>query len=372
MSDPVAPKSAVASAAEGPSTVSKPRKSIYLTADGKTTENHRGRIMKSNTSETFSTWFPWLGAHFQKPLKPAKKPAVHSSNWRDRFVRLVTVVFHYALILAFNFILSWVFTEQQYFDPRGWQFFVAFSVAAQFLVMIIDEISNWLLKSWLPRCKGREPYKKGEVMHLLSFLPGHTLNLFIIAWPTIHFGIMDWTYDTTTPEGLWKLWKEFIPLLMAWNLTDQQIPHTIMHNIPKLWGLFPIYEHHKTHHTAKTNMTFLRGFKAHPVDFALELEMVLPWLIIRKLLGYEQIHFMAWLLVIVSALYCCHATNPMTPFWWNPLLDYWFIQNPAHHLHHAVNKAHYSPIPYGYLFPGYRQRDIDEYNKVMETDFTFD
>jgi len=323
--------------------------------------------MKSGVTESLSTIFPWAGFFYQKPMNPVKGPVQHSKNSTDRLIWLITYVVYYGVMMGFNVIFSWIHTEQQLFDPKHPAFLLALAVVFVYLALAIDETQRWLLLDWLPRGKAA-PYLKGELKYLLSWTPQHICMLFLQTYPLIYFDVLDWHYDTLSLQGMWKLWKEWLLCYSIWNVVNEQIAHVLMHNNKKFLGL---YEEHKSHHIPRETMTLFRAYQMTAVDFFLELNYLISYVPLRLIFGVEKMHWMVWILTHFTIFISCHGCNPYMPDTWNPIMDYFLKGGISHHLHHACNRGHYSIIPWHHFFPSGRQRDIDEYNKVMKTDYYF-
>jgi len=66
-----------------------------------------------------------------------------------------------------------------------------------------------------------------------------------------------------------------------------------------------------------------------------------------------------------------HSINPYSIMYFNPILDNRLKGNVTHQLHHALNKGYYLFVPYEHFDADARSKDVQKYNKVFKTTFTF-
>ena len=132
------------------------------------------------------------------------------------------------------------------------------------------------------------------------------------------------------------------------------------------------YPFHKSHHRGTQNLGV--GFSIYadllPDNF-LEVGIAFPMLLAaKKVFGFEPtLHYLSMMLWIIMG-FQNHSTNPYTPYFFNPILD--FVARPvvSHNLHHATQQSHYTNIAWSHFWdPMSKQNDIDKYNKCMKTKF---
>ena len=67
-----------------------------------------------------------------------------------------------------------------------------------------------------------------------------------------------------------------------------------------------------------------------------------------------------------------HSVNPFSVMYFNPIFDWLLEPNVNHQLHHALNKGHYTFVPWEHaLSPAKRTADCNRYNQVFKTNFVF-
>jgi len=284
-----------------------------------------------------------------------------------------TWAFDYAWAFAIFPVLQWWFTEQEFTDP--WSFvniFLLVLFLSTFLTLR-DEACIFLLGDMVSENKTDD----GVARNLHNTLMGPVkLTLFFaipvfLAGPSSPLswtrGLLDWSYDIVSLQGAMRMWLEWLVFYTWKDIFAFALIHRAMHK-----NLFGLYRFHKEHHQGKKN---LNVFNAQTIDFfdnfiesAGIAYMNIP---IMWMLGWPiQMHFGSMCLTAIADVQV-HSVNPYTVCWYNPLMDYIFLGNVQHNLHHAKNRDHYTVVPWHHINPTWRRADIEDYNEIMYTAWDF-
>uniref|UniRef100_A0A0G4GD20 Fatty acid hydroxylase domain-containing protein n=1 Tax=Chromera velia CCMP2878 TaxID=1169474 RepID=A0A0G4GD20_9ALVE len=170
-------------------------------------------------------------------------------------------------------------------------------------------------------------------------------------------------------EGPWTILRvlyEFYSMILFKDQVSMRFGHTWMHT-PAGW------QHHKGHHYGKKNLRLILAYHGNQwVDLNIEtLSGPLLLMLFNTLLfGNPSIHLASWLL-IVWADHEAHSANPYSIAYLNPILDWLFLHNVGHHLHHVFVDTNMFFVPYHHLNGSRRKQDLEKYNKTMGTEVDF-
>ena len=108
-------------------------------------------------------------------------------------------------------------------------------------------------------------------------------------------------------------------------------------------------------------------------DVLIEFGGGVPVLIIVKKLCFDptsKVHFLTYGLVLLKGLQG-HSGNPYAPYFFVPALDYLARAPLCHNLHHVIQTDYYITNPHSHFSfnPEARRKDIDLYNKHLQTQF---
>ena len=131
------------------------------------------------------------------------------------------------------------------------------------------------------------------------------------------------------------------------------------------------YLYHKSHHHGTQDLGIGIGLHTDLIDNILKTGIAFPMLLgTKKVLGFEPtIQYLSMMLWIVMGIQL-HSTNPYTPYFFNPILDFLARPTVSHNLHHATQQSHYTFVPWQHFWdPMSKQDDTDTYNRCMKTKF---
>jgi len=289
------------------------------------------------------------------------------------FVWLFTWLFDWAWFLAVYPVLQWWFVDQAFVDP--WGFFAIAALVGFLAVFLIarDEACMLFLGDLVSEHKTDD----GVPRNLYRTLIGPvklTIWFTIPVWlasPNSPIaatrGLLDWHYDVLTFEGAARMWLEWLVFYMWKDFLCFYILHQAMHK-----NVLGAYAHHKEHHRGKRN---LNVFNAMTIDFLdnfiesggiMFVNIPVMWA-----LGWPLTMHMGSMCLTAIADVQVHSVNPYTVTWYNPLMDWIFLGNVQHNLHHAKGKDHYTVVPWHHVNPSWRADDIDDYNRIMYTAWRF-
>lgn len=186
------------------------------------------------------------------------------------------------------------------------------------------------------------------------------------TWIGFYMGNRFWNPISANWNTFWHVFVISYILTILKDIFSLAALHKWMHENPWLYTL------HKEHHTVNRNAQSAMAYHIDFLDLVIE-NICAPFILelILYLLGQPvKIHAAATL--IASNLdVVIHSINPYTICLFNPILDYFFRCNVAHQIHHSVQTANYTFIPYHHLKPGSFKKELDNYNSIMETSFEF-
>ena len=139
------------------------------------------------------------------------------------------------------------------------------------------------------------------------------------------------------------------------------------------WLHEKMYFMHKKHHKESTRCLMASGTSTFDLlDMVIEFGGGVPCLIIMKKLLFgptSKLHFLTHGLVMLKGNQA-HSGNPYSPVFFVPVLDYLVRVSLCHNLHHVIQSSCYSSVPHLHLSnPDARKKDIDLYNKHLQTHF---
>jgi len=188
------------------------------------------------------------------------------------------------------------------------------------------------------------------------------------------FGEGKW-YEAHVSRFL-KVYLEFVLISFIKDAICMNVMHKLFHNNSSM------YEHHATHHLQMKEMSLVNLWYFDLPDVFLEDGCGPLLLMGLKALGGGDcsVHYMSFFLCYISDVNT-HSIDPYTSIFWNPLLDNSMRGTLSHHLHHALNKEHYSIWPMHHLVgPGSTDKktgkeldgfeiDCNMYNNIFDTKF---
>jgi len=299
-------------------------------------------------------------------------PSSSSSAGKFSALWLGTWVFDWTWFLAIIWILQVWFTSP-YTDP--WSFVsILFLVGAlvvflmgrdELMIRILGDVSEYKSDDGIPRTLNQFLYGPASLtvqITIIIYFAGLCSPLAPLN------GLLDWHYDVLSIQGAWRMYWESFVFYMWKDIFVFAFIHRAMHEnwIPGL------YAHHKEHHTGKKNLNVFNATTFDFVDIFLESAGIAYFGIpVMWALGLPiKMHMASFALTLISDVQV-HSVNPYSVCWFNPLLDWIFLGNVQHNLHHAKGKGHYMIFPWHHLNATWRSEDIEEYNKIMNTEWEF-
>ncbi len=171
-----------------------------------------------------------------------------------------------------------------------------------------------------------------------------------------------------------KVYLEFLIIAFIKDGISMNVLHQMFHT--------RFYDHHKTHHLPMKELSVMNAFYFDVFDLFAE-DGAGPLLLVGiKALagGAANVHYASYLLTVLCDQ-CVHSLDPYTAVYWNPLFDNIMRCTVSHNLHHSLNRGHYTIWPLhhiigvdspnnksGSALSGF-ESDIEEYNKVFDTNF---
>jgi len=289
------------------------------------------------------------------------------------FIWLATWVLDWSIVLLAFPVIQWWFTVQEFTDPWGFvQLFCLVSVLAvvligrdeMMMVVLGDLVSEYKTDDGVPR--SLYATLEGPAKLTLYF----TIPVFIAgpSSPIAMFrGLLDWHYDILSLEGVMRMWCEWFVFYTWKDIFSFALIHRAMHQ-----NWFGLYRIHKEHHRGKRNLNI---FNATTIDFFdnfLEsagiafINIPVMWA-----LGWPLTMHMGSMCLTAIADIQVHSVNPYTVTWYNPIMDWIFLGNVQHNLHHAKGRDHYTVVPWHHIVPAWRSADIEDYNRIMYTAWDF-
>ena len=225
-----------------------------------------------------------------------------------------------------------------------------------------ERVYFWLFADRIAHCKHKVLSKK-TLWYILQTSSLSMSSFFLMyKYDIIYF---------KTPNVSMSFWMDvFGPFYILLVLRDVffLFPlHTLMHASP-FW-----YSWHKMHHEVTRDAQSLHAFHIELVDLLVE-NVGAPFLLLggQYVLGLPVgLHWFTGALLTVhdGAL---HSVNPFSVMYFNPIFDWLLEPNVNHQLHHALNKGHYTFVPWEHaLSPAKRTADCNRYNQVFKTNFVF-
>lgn len=172
---------------------------------------------------------------------------------------------------------------------------------------------------------------------------------------------------------------EYLFMSFIKDAISMNVLHQIMHST---W-----YGLHSTHHLPMKELSCINVFFFDMPDIVVENLIAPTILLLMKLVSWEatgmlpQLHFMSFILLAVTDTNV-HSICPYTIGFYNPILDALMMPNISHHLHHGLNKGHYTVWPWHQIKgvlnydakrrenkDGSQQLDMEAYDEVFKTNF---
>jgi len=289
------------------------------------------------------------------------------------FVRWGTWLFDWTVVLSVYPVLEWFFTTD-WLNPFGLaQLFVLVWILSCYLLARDEAMRTWLLGDMVSELKTDD----GVERNFSTYADG-TLKLTAFFAFTLWFagdaspipflrGLLDWHYSVLTLQGAARMWGGGL-VFYAWK---DFLCFTIIHRAMHM-NVLGSYRFHKVHHQGTDNLNIWNATTIDFWDNFIEsagiafINIPVMWL-----LGWPIKMHMGSMVLTALADIQVHSVNPYTVVWFNPIMDYIFLGNVQHNLHHAKGRDHYTVVPWHHIFPQYRRNDIEDYNEIMNTAWEF-
>jgi len=289
------------------------------------------------------------------------------------FVWLGTWLFDWAWMLAVFPVLNWWFNQQEFTDPWGFvQIWILVWGLTVFLIAR-DEACMLFLGDLVSEGKtddGVERSLYSWTMGPVKLTTWFTIVVFLLGPSSpipLTRGLLDWHYDVMSLEGAAWMWFQWLVFYSWKDFFAFNIVHRMTHE-----NYFGMYEHHKEHHQGKKNLNVFNAMTIGFIDNCFESGAIaLMNVPIMWLLGWQLKMHMGSMVLTAVADVQVHSTNPYTVCWYNPFMDWIFLGTVQHNLHHAKGMGHYTVCPWHHIVPSWRSADIDDYNRIMYTDWVF-
>jgi sterol desaturase/sphingolipid hydroxylase (fatty acid hydroxylase superfamily) len=290
---------------------------------------------------------------------PDKKSAnVGSKLSNPLLTQIITWVVDYSVA----FILIAYFQYGILYIGDSFPIFFALGAIFPILGQAREEFYFWLLGDAVAPVKRKYNLSNSDLWYLFQ-----TTFLGMLAiWWAYHEGIYFWDPMGFNFKTFQQVFFTAYVLQVLKDIFSLAVLHKIMHEIPWLYAL------HKEHHTVNRNAQALMAYHIDVLDLVIEnICAPMIYLLILKVMGWPvRVHLCAFVLSTYLDV-MIHSINPYTVCLLNPVLDILFRCNVAHQIHHSVQTANYTFVPYHHLFPGTQQKELDDYNKVMKTQFIY-
>lgn len=194
-------------------------------------------------------------------------------------------------------------------------------------------------------------------------------------------GLFYWTEILLDWNSYYIVIVEYIIMSIGKDIFSMRLMHPIMHKSKRL------HMWHHIHHSFKDDTTAWSTFTIHPFDITIEngsgptLLLIFKFIIQSLYHGkpvLPSIHLAAYIFVSITDI-SIHSSNPFSVVYFNPLLDWMFLSNIAHALHHCPKQfrdiwgfQYYTQWPWHQIYPSKRKADIERYNEHFDTNFEFD
>lgn len=202
------------------------------------------------------------------------------------------------------------------------------------------------------------------------------LNIFF----TTH-GLFYWEEILLDFNSYFKVVMEYIFMHLAKDLFSFSLIHQyVLHGE---WFNFWHHVHHQFRECTNTFTTLV----FHPADLMIEntagpfIWLFVKFCILSAYYGevvYPQVHYAAFLLQTITDS-IVHSANPYSPVFFNPILDWTFLTTICHNLHHlgkdqrdAFGRGYYTQWAWHHIDSDARRQDVENYNKVFETNICFE
>jgi len=299
--------------------------------------------------------------HLVYPLCPSptkvQTHAVSPSTKEARIMALSTALFDYSIVGAL--FLYW---NKAMSGPSLCPFSAACATFLLVPVLIIkDEFQGrQLWPNFISRAKlNAWPYTWDlALQHLFFQVPYYVASFY--SFVSAGFVVFPSIFDHGV---VFTVWLEAMSMCFLLD-TVLWCSHRWMHSKNG-------YPFHKNHHHGTQDLGIGSSVYADLINNIVEVGMAFPLLLGAKMvLGFEPtIHYLSMMLWVMMGIQL-HSTNPYTPYFFNPILDFAVRPVVSHNLHHATQQSHYTNIPWSHFWDPVSKKDnIDTYNRCMKTKF---
>jgi len=261
------------------------------------------------------------------------------------------------IIYSFLGLLTYIYRTRKLEPLHG--ALIIWSIQA--ISILRDELYRIIFKAIISKEKLNLKVTMDLKMNILKIVLLFGAYFYVYVWfDQLHFEVKGWeTYLLVT--------FEFWGMCILKDTLMMRTVHKWMHKPENFWI-------HKQHHKARTDVQVLNTFYFDVLDVFLE-NLIGPLLIqifYFFVFGTTQLHFASFIWMLWGDI-TIHSLNPYSMCLANPILDYLMKINITHNLHHMVRNDYFGIYTWYHLYdPARKQKDIDLYNKINNTSFSFE
>jgi len=234
------------------------------------------------------------------------------------------------------------------------------STIGTILIGLLEQFWFWYFGDKIAKAKREYSMSRTDWWYVAQTI---VIGSVVAIWSS-KYDLYYWTPIEFTLECWIEVMGAFYVMQIFKDFFSLYILHQLMHENKTLYSL------HKEHHTVRDNAQNLMAYHIDVLDLFLEnLCAPVAMNAVQYFMGWPmRIHYCAMVFSSVMDIQI-HSINPHAPCLYNPILDYFFRCNVAHGIHHAVQLANYTFIPYHYLNPKTAQYEMAKYDSIMKTNW---